>query len=252
MAHLQTVIPFWEKWNGDRLRIKQEEVGSREFDRGWRQKALSDEEALFRENIVKGCIDNNAVMATLLDKDPRARYPSGYTTFTGVDLAIASTKSKGDYFVITTIAVSKDLETKYIVNMFRQRGLTFKEQLNKVIEYGEHFQSSLIVVENNAYQDALVQELKRTSDLPIQAFTTHAVNKNDFQGGLPRLSVEFEKQRWHLPYGDDFSKEQTGILVNELITFPIGTHDDTIMSLWFANKACELLANRMQKRIFVV
>ena len=165
MAQLRTTVPFWSKWDGTRLKLKQEEVGSREFDRGWRQKALSDDEALFRESFITPCISHTAVMATLLDPHFKEAYPRNTKFYMGVDLAIAASKSKGDYFVITTIACSKDSQSKSIVNIYRDRGLSFNQQLQKVIEYGEFFKPDLIVVENNAYQDALSQELKRVSDL---------------------------------------------------------------------------------------
>lgn len=252
MAKLVTQIPFWEKWDAERLKRKENEVGSREFARGWRQRALSDEEALFREEFVKRCVDPTLSMIHMDAVKIRDKIPRSHNCYMGVDLAIATAKSKGDYFVITTIVCDQSGSFKRIANIHRNRGMTFNEQLNTIIRHANYFEPRLIVVENNAYQEALVQELSRTTDHPIQAFTTHAVNKNDIEDGLPRLSLDFEKGKIQIPMKDDYSREMATILINELTSYPIAVHDDCIMSLWFATKAFTLSWQIVEKRIMVV
>jgi len=252
VARLETQIPFWDKWSADRLRKKEQEVGSREFARGWRQRALSDDEALFKEEHVRRCLDADLSMIQLDGVKISEKLPSHLSCYIGVDLAIASTKSKGDYFVITTLACDRAANIKRLVNIYRNRGLSFHEQINTIIRHANYFNPKLIVVENNAYQEALVQELQRSTDFPVQAFTTHAVNKNDLEGGLPRLSVDFEKGKFQIPMKDAFSREISNVLVNELTSYPIAVHDDCVMSLWFASKAYTLSWQIVEKRIYVV
>lgn len=256
MAQLITQIPFWAKWDGERLKKKENEVGSREFARGWRQRALSDEEALFREEYVRKCIDPTLSMIHMDQTPIRDKIAKSHNCYMGVDLAIAKTsataKAKGDYFVITTVVCPPDGSFKRIANIYRNRGLSFNDQINTIIRYGNYFKPKLLLVENNAYQEALVQELSRVSDLPVQAFTTHAVNKTDMSDGLPRLALDFEKSKIQIPMKDEYSREMSNVLINELISYPIAVHDDTIMSLWFATKAYTLSWQIVEKRIFVV
>ena len=252
MAVLQGTIPLWSKWNAERLQLKEQEVGSREFARGWRQRALSDDETLFKEEFVRQCISEDHVLHFPGPYRLKDKYPRSYKVFMGVDLAIAASKSKGDYFTITTIITDKDYFNKQIVGFYRARGLTFNAQIHKIESLADFYQPTRILVENNAYQEAVVQELQRTTDLPVEPFTTHAVNKFDLEEGLPRLSVDFEKGKWTIPYGDDLTRESMNILVNELLAYPVGAHDDTIMSLWFAHKAAMLSINSVEKRIYIV
>ena len=253
MAVLTTKIDFWGKWSAERLKLKSEEVGSREFDRGWRQRALTDSETVFKEEFIKKCLDEHeeiyfpdslSSLSAILR--PREEF------YMGVDLAIAGSKSRGDYFVITVVGVNPERTKKRIVSIFRERGLTFHNQLLVAERWADYFKVKLIVVENNAYQDAFHQELKRTTFLPIQPFTTTALNKNDLETGLPRLAVDFEKGLWTIPYKGGNTRELCGALVNELSVYPIGKHDDMIMSLWFAARAAAWNANKVEKRIFVV
>lgn len=252
MAILQGTIPLWSKWNGEALKLKEQEVGTREFARGWRQRALSDDETLFKEEFIRQCISENDVLHFPGPYKIKERFPRSYKVFMGVDLAIAASKSKGDYFTITTIVTDKDYFKKQIVGFYRSRGLSFNAQITKIQDLAEFYQPNRIVVENNAYQDAIVQELHRTTDLPVEAFTTHSVNKYDMEDGLPRLSLDFEKGKWVIPYGDDLTKEQMNIMINELTAYPVGTHDDSIMSLWFAHKAAIMSIQSVEKRIYIV
>lgn len=252
MAVLEAKIPLWSKWNEKALRLKEEEVGSREFARGWRQRALSDDETLFKEQFVKQCISDSDILHLPGPYRLKDKFPRSYKVFMGVDLAIAASKSRGDYFTITTIITDKDYFKKQIIGFFRNRGLTFNEQIRKIESLAEFYQPNKIIVENNAYQEAVIQELHRTTDLPVEPFTTHAVNKFDLEEGLPRLSVDFERGKWIIPYGDDITRESMSILINELLAYPVGAHDDTIMSLWFAYKAAMLSIQSVEKRIYIV
>lgn len=252
MATLQANIPLWSKWNKEALTLKEQEVGTREFARGWRQRALSDEEALFKESFIRQCISESDTLHFPGPYKLKDKFPRSYKVFMGVDLAIAASKSKGDYFTITTIVTDKDVYKKQIVGFYRSRGMTFNAQINKIEDLADFYGPHKIFVENNAYQEAIVQELKRTTDLPVEPFTTHAINKFDLEDGLPRLSVDFEKGKWVIPYGDELTKELMNVLINELLAYPIAAHDDSIMSLWFAHKAAVSTINAIEKRIFIV
>jgi len=250
---LTAQVPLWEKWNAKVLKNKEEEVGKREFARGWRQQPLATDDILFRPEHVEECIDSEAELYFPGQENTfRGTFPESYKCFMGVDLAIATKKSQGDFFCISIIVCDKTTRRKTLVGMFRDRGLTFSEQIRKIELWADYFDPNLIMVENNAYQEAIVQELKRKTDLPVKSFTTNAVNKNDLENGLPRMAVEFEKHNWTIPMMGEDERDLCGILINELTSYPIGRHDDTMMALWFARRAAIDSISYVSKRIFVV
>jgi hypothetical protein len=253
MAELIKEIPFWQKWGKEELSRKREEVGSREFARGWMQRALSADETLFRQEHIDQCLNTDRKLIfpgsdNLEDAVPRKTD----LIYMGVDLAIAGKASQGDYFVITVISVDRKKYHRTLIGLYRNRGLTFNEQLKKVELWAGFFKPDTILVETNAYQEAFTQELSRTTDLPVKSFKTTAVNKHDMQDGLPRMSVEFENAKWTIPYAPGMTREVCAVLVAELATYPLSKHDDTLMSLWFARNAATMIETRVEKRIIIV
>lgn len=254
MAIIHKQIPLWEaRWSADSLKAKRDIVGSRDFDRGWRQIALSEDELTFRPEHVDRCLSKHEVLhfpAPGVDKSSIC--PPGHYIFMGVDLAIAAKSAAGDYFVIVGICVNAKTGQRRVVSLYRQRGLTFDQQLKKVELYADFLDPTYVYVENNAYQQAFVQELQRRTALPVEPFTTTAVKKTDLDYGLPRLALEIEQQKWVFPIGNQISEELTSILTTELKTFPIARHDDCLMALWFARCAAAHIEKRVEKNIYIL
>jgi len=83
----------------------------------------------------------------------------------GVDLAI-STKDEADYTAIVALCRSR---TGHIYVMGAQRfRATFHGILQQIIAAAERFNPVLIVIENNQFQAAVVQELLRTTKLNVR------------------------------------------------------------------------------------
>lgn len=252
MAVLQKKIPLWEKWNEERLRLKEQEVTTREFNRGWRQKAISDEDMLFRPEHVEQCWDASRILYFPGDDLSEVMRNKNHYRFMGVDLAIADASSKRDYFVMSVISVNPKTFHRTLLSLYRRRGLTFNQQIEVAERWAEAFDPTWVYVENNAYQQAFIQEAKRVTSMPVKAFTTTAVRKADLEAGLPRLSVEFEQKKWTIPYAEGVTRDLTDHLSNELKSFPLGSYDDCVMSLWFARNAAADVANRVVKRVRVI
>jgi len=251
MAILQKDIPLWDFWSEESLRAKRDLIGARDFDRGWRQIALSDSEVVFKEQYIDECCSNKHILYYPGD-DKGIFCPKGCFTFMGVDLAIAAKSASGDYFVITGIMVDPKTKHRTLVTLYRNRGLTFNQQLQMVENYADFLDPTYIYVENNAYQQAFVQELTRTTALPVEPFTTTAIKKTDLEFGLPRLAIEIEHLRWTFPVGNKISRETTEILLQELKTYPLGRHDDVLMSCWFARAAASHIESRVEKTIYII
>lgn len=254
MAILHKQIPLWsDRWPADALRNKRDVIGSREFDRGWRQIALSEDELTFRPDHVDACLSKEEVLYFPGSGIERSVLcPPGHYVFMGVDLAIAAKSSAGDFFVILAIKVNAKTGHRTLLSLYRTRGLTFNQQIQKVELYADFLDPTYIFVENNAYQQAFVQELQRTTALPVEPFTTTAVKKTDMDFGLPRMALEIEQRKWTLPIGDLPSEELTTLLCDELKTYPISRHDDCLMAMWFARSAASHIEKRAEKNIYVL
>jgi len=90
--------------------------------------------------------------------------------YQGCDLAV-STKNSADYFCIVTIGISEDGKI-FVLNVFREKGISFHNQINAIIKKSAEWRPLKIAVENNSYQAVLSQELQRLTLLPIVPITT--------------------------------------------------------------------------------
>lgn len=163
--------------------------------------------------------------------------PYGLKIFQGVDLI--STKidpknpaenKKGAYFSRFTVGVDK-FGVKYVLNIHRERGMSFRAQVARIKEGARKFSPELIVVEDNQSQTWIVQELRNTTDIPIMSFTTTA-KKRDLEEGVPSLALEFENGKIVLPYGDNKTREIMDVFVDELTGYPFANTSDVLMSFY--------------------
>lgn len=109
-----------------------------------------------------------------------------------------------------------------------------------------------IQVENNGYQEALVDWVKEAG-MPfwpkIESFTTGS-NKADPDVGLPVLEVEFNNEAWIIP-GAEFEGHDPNCpcdwcrLNNEMKNYPVYPTSDGCMCLWFARDALAKWAPKM-------
>lgn len=91
--------------------------------------------------------------------------PKCLKVYQGVDLAI-SKKDTADFFVLLTIGIDAEGNI-YILDIFRERGISFRAQVEAVISKAEEWKPFRIGIENNGYQAALAQEVSRLSLLPV-------------------------------------------------------------------------------------
>lgn len=142
--------------------------------------------------------------------------------FIGVDLAI-SKKTSADYFVIFVIGVDTEGNI-YCIEYLKDR-MSFDKQVNTILMYGEikYPMAMRIGVESVAYQEAMLQELKRQSSLPIQAIKT----STDKVTRATRRSSLFEQGKVY--FRDDMQEFEEMLLL-----FPEVEHDDIFDGFEFA------------------
>jgi phage terminase large subunit-like protein len=217
------------KWSEEKLMAKKAEVGERVFARQYLLNAMSDEERTFPEKALETSFD-------LSRADIGDDIDNSWVTFGGVDLAAALGK-KNAWTVILTLALNPDDNRLYLKEMYRRR-MPFPDTVRAVMSQARKHNWRLANVENNAYQQALIDAIgEQDKMIPIEPFTTGA-NKANEKVGLPGMAVAFEKGRFAIPAArfplapDDPSL--ISVLMNELRTHPGGEFSDIVMALWFA------------------
>lgn len=154
------------------------------------------------------------------------KQPSHLTKYMGVDLASESMTS--DYFVICVIGIDS-LGDIYVLDLVRTKASMYK-QFELIKEKDRQWSPVKIGVESVASQKMIVDELMRTTTMPIVPIKSSTTSRRDDR--VMRLSVLFESGRIFL--SDDLT-----ILVDELTAYPKGEHDDTVDGLSFAIQTSE-------------
>ena len=217
------------KWSEELLEAKRQEITDRPFARQYLLNAMSDEERTFPESALESSFDYTIA-------DIGEEIGEDWPTYGGVDLASALGK-KNAWTIIFTLAKNPHTDKLHIKEIYRKR-MKFPEIMKVMVEQYRKHNWRQCLVENNQFQQAVIDALADVDHtMPVESFTT-GVNKANEQVGLPAMSVDFAKSRFAIPAAkfplapDDLS--MLGIFMNELRTHPGGEFSDTIMACWFA------------------
>lgn len=149
-----------------------------------------------------------------------AEAPEGCTYFVGVDLAI-SKKTAADY--TTMVVVGAKDNRYYVVDVLRMKE-SFNEVLTAIKNLAEKWKPNKIVIESVAYQAAMVQELVRTTNLPVKPITPSKDKITRF------LHVEGKYEHGYIYHTQGLIPEYE----RELLSFPNAEHDDMCDALCYA------------------
>jgi predicted phage terminase large subunit-like protein len=151
--------------------------------------------------------------------------PEGLPTYIGVDLAI-STKTESDYTAAVVVSRADD-GTIYVRDTCRIRA-DFAGVLRFIEAMAEKWKPSMIGIEQVQYQAAVVQELLRRTKLPIRGIRPDRDKVTRFAPLEARYEQSQVMHCQGLPaYFED-----------ELLSFPVGRHDDVVDALAYAWQVC--------------
>jgi len=143
------------------------------------------------------------------------------STAMAVDLAI-STKQTADYTAI--VVIQRDIDGKlYVVDVVRQRQ-SFYKVMQLIERVAKKWEPSIVAIEQVQFQAAVVQELLRTTSLPVKGFRPEKDKLTRFQPAQARYEQGLIVHANALI--PDFE--------NELLTFPVTDHDDMVDALALA------------------
>ncbi len=229
-------IPTWKLKHSPEL-LEEKARDTANYPLGYELESILREELMFPS--FTNCF--NQITADELRK-------RGLPAYIGVDLA-GKTRKGNSIAVVGLEPVSQRramLEIRY--------GAWSSPQTAGVLaEVCSRYNVQFIQVENNAYQDAIIDWVKKEKgEFPywtkVEAFTTGA-NKADPQYGLPALEIEFKNRAWIIPYGEWEGHPSTCKCdwchwSREFGNFPKYTSWDGVMATWFARDALNKWAPR--------
>jgi len=151
------------------------------------------------------------------------------TFYMGVDLAI-SLKSSADSSALVVVAMD-DKGLLHVHHAAAKKG-TFHEVQQWIKEQADIWKPERILIESVQYQLAAVQELMRTTRLPVMP----ARPDKDKASRLMPLAARYEQGMvCHAPAN---CGNHIKALEDELTAFPNGAHDDLVDALVYAWHAC--------------
>jgi len=236
----QTGDPLWpERWSLEALQGRRSEMTSIAFTREYLCRPIASDSSLFPEEMVEPCKDKEHELEFDPYADPEREDVNYYI---GWDPAISPDRS-ADYTCMVVIAVDENRH-KRVVWMHREKGMSFNDQIDKIIELNTRYNPVIIELETNNFAQAFHQVLKEISDLPVKAFTMSRMKK---EAVIHTLQLHFEQKHLILPYKNSGStKRLIDILTSELSMFTmlpngkmesLGKHDDTVIALALAVQA---------------
>ena len=159
--------------------------------------------------------------------------------FQGCDSAV-SKKTFADFFALVTIGKSTDGRI-FVLDVFKERGVSFHEQVNIIINKAAEFKPLKIGIEENSFAAFLSQELQRLTLLPIIPITT-------VRDKVLRAQARSALIETHRVYVSHHMQDT----ISEFVLFPDGAHDDVVDAFLFAlDVAEEPNEDRVQSGYFV-
>ena len=231
--------PRWPNaWPAARIEKRRGELSPIEFSRQMLCEARDDASARFKREWVETCIKRGA------DKTlahAMAVVPAGCHVFTGVDLAVQQ-HSSADLTVLFTIIVHPDQSREVLeIQAGRWAG---PEIVQRIIDVHHRFQS-IVIVENNAAQDFILQFTKGVSAVPVRPFTTGR-NKAHPEFGVESIATEMMSGKWIIPSKGGLAPEVQA-WVQEMFYYDPAAHTgDRLMACWFAREGARQGVPRAQ------
>lgn len=233
-----------QRWSFKDLMDKKETQGSIIFSRENLCRPITNESSIFPMEILTRSLLR---MENYTLVDSREEFPVKFSkVVVGCDFAISANVG-ADYAVFSVWGIDELTDERWLLHLYREKGVKFFEQMNVLRRINSRFRPDLIVMENNTFQQIFV-EAADTEGMPVIGHTT-GIDKYDLKTGWPHLSTLFERGKIHIPVGNVYSQQVKDLIFQDLgsVAFTekglesVGSHDDISSSFWLA----DLAASRM-------
>lgn len=221
-------IATWGKKFSKEVLDRKRRDGPREFAQGFSLQAIHDGELKFPS--FKTCYQPDMVLSSIVQR----RLP----TYIGVDLSSATRPGNA------IVALSLDPVTQRRIPVEAVYGAwTSPETAGKITDVWARHAVEYIMVENNAYQGAIIEWVQEDAArfpwwTKVEAYTT-GKGKADPNYGLPGLENEFHNKAWAVASGEWAGHEHSCKCGwcewrRQILMYPRGMATDFVMATWFA------------------
>lgn len=234
-------LPLWSKFDKKALELKHQEMGTRDFNRGYRLIPYSDKDKTF--TYFERCCHFGISPKALIEDE------SSWVFLSGIDFS--STKRPGT--ILSVLAVHKKTGLKVPVEIVVIRNSS--DLVQYMIRFYREYGIDNFIAENNGVQDVIIDMLQtelgeekyKRYNIKITGYLTGR-QKADNEIGLPGMDKEFENKEWMFCFNekpdvsDDMEHKPWSRLYYEMLNHPYYGTSDMVMSLWFArNGAVKML-----------
>lgn len=228
-----------DRFTFDKLMEEKKSVGTLVFSREYLVVPISDDSTIFpMEILMRSTIGMENVR--LVDNIESFPFKLSRVVM-GCDFAVSGNVG-ADYTCYTVWG--KDLNgSYYLLHIYREKGLSHNEQINKIEYLNTVFKPNEIVVENNGFQSILADMCVQRGIRNIFPFTTTSGNKKDLRTGWASLAALFERGDIRCPYHPD-TRQRIDTMFGEFTSIAfrsdrgtlesISGHDDTVSSSFMA------------------
>lgn len=243
--------PLWpERYSMAALATRKREIGSIKFTREFLCSPISDGASLFPQYLFElPEVQQHTVTLGMCgaDGNPRSFWHGTIgiqAIFAGVDFGLSSGIG-ADFTVIWVMGLDKR-GNRWIIDIYKERGLDFTAQLNKIKDMYRRYKPGIIFCESNQAQRIFGKELQQNTDLPVYLYQTGDA-KHSLEQGIPAIRTLLEGQKYRIPRGDARSVRLTNEWIDEMKAhtwdggrvISVGEHDDMVMALWICERAIE-------------
>lgn len=233
-----------QRWSFFDLMDKKATQGNIIFSRENLCRPITNESSIFPLSVLQQSLIGMEKYTVVRNRDD---FPMKFNTVVvGCDFSISANVG-ADYSVFTIWGVD-DERGMWLLNMYREKGRTFHEQIQILKNINVRYRPNIMVVEQNTFQSIFVQEGDKQG-LPVIGHTT-GIDKFDLKSGWPAVAVLFERRKIHIPIGDKQSQDIKDLIFSDLgsVAFTdhglcsVDEHDDISSSIWLASLGANKLS----------
>lgn len=247
-----------ERWSKERIELARKDFGPLEYARQLLCQARDDSSSRFKKEWIDECVKagdglpwcehisdvgiDYAFEEGLTESEKEAardtvwRLSGACAVVTGVDLAVQRHSSADETVLFTVLVLPKGERQLLNIRSGKWTGPEIIRQIQKVHEdFG-----GIVVVENNAAQDYIVQFLRDETAVPVKGFTT-GKQKAHPEFGVEGLATELANGKWLIPNNNGVMHKEVDQWVSELLFYDPREHTgDRVMASWFAREGSRL------------